>query len=130
MKKISKEILVSGLVQHPYDSNPDYFTRINFFHETPDKLVLSYYWEAPVGSVAMTFDQFDELIFILEGVLEIQSGAKKETFRKHDCLEISKHDGELIFNVLEGVKAFGYIYPADETEYQNILNLMKQNTER
>ena len=127
MRKITKESLVDGLVIHPYESNPQYFSRINFYKMSPDKKLLSYYWEAPEGNVSITFDQFDELIIILDGVLEVQSASSKITLEALDCLSISRDDGAITFNILEEVKAFGYVYPTDENEYQNIVNLMNQS---
>ena len=38
-----------------------------------------------------------------------------------------EHNGYNPFNILEEVKAFGYVYPTDENEYQNIVNLMNQS---
>lgn len=126
MRKVTKKSLINGLVNHPYESNPHYFSRINFFEMSPDKQLLSYYWEAPEGSVSMIFNQFMEMIIILEGVLEVESKTFKTTLKASDCVSISGDDGEITFTILEEVKAFGYVYPVDENEYQNIQNLMNQ----
>lgn len=129
MRKISYESLVSGLVIHPYENHPDYFSRIHFFHVSPDRKVVTYYWEAPEGSFSVNFKQFNEVIILEEGVLEMTSGTSREILRKHDCIEISKEDGLVEFKIIKKVNAFGHLYPVDEQEYENILSLM-ENTDQ
>lgn len=125
MKKHTPAALRAELVNHPYSSNPDYFSRINFFHFSPDRQLASYYWEAPPGIIPLHYEQFDELIFLLEGQLEIRSASGTQSFGPGDVLEISRTDGVLEFRIATTVKAIGYVYPVDEQEYQNIAHLMQ-----
>jgi uncharacterized cupin superfamily protein len=129
MKKHTLPSLIAGLVNHPYDSNPDYFARINFFYTSPDRRLGMYYWEAPVGQVTLRYEQFDEMIVILDGILEISNQTGRQHFEKNDCLEITRTDGELVFQVLEEVKAVGFVFPIDSQEFKNIAKLMNWKTE-
>lgn len=125
MKKYAYEELISGLVTHPYEDHPDYFSKIHFFHISPDRKVVTYYWEAPKGAFSVKFNQFNELIIMEEGVLQMISEATQKVLGKHDCIELSKEDGKVEFLVIEEVKAFGHLYPVDEHEYANIISLMR-----
>lgn len=124
MKKHTRETMLEGLVVHPYETNPDYFARINFFHFSPDGNLATYFWEAPVGEVQLKFERFDEMIFVLAGKLEVTKSGHRSIFRAGDALEISREDGALLFRVLQEVQAVGYVYPLDEVEKNNIEALM------
>ena len=64
---MDKNFLKDNLIDHPYDSNPDYHAKINFLYFSDDGKVMSAYYEAPVGSFKLSYTEFDEINYVIEG---------------------------------------------------------------
>lgn len=71
MKVFERKSLAANLYVHPYDSNPDYFSYVNFFNYSPDGKAATGYWEAPKGWLEFTFSGFQELNYVIEGEVEV-----------------------------------------------------------
>jgi len=71
MKVFDNKWLAGNLFVHPYDSNPDYFSYVNFFNFSPDGKAATGYWEAPKGWLEFTFSGFQELNYVIEGEIEV-----------------------------------------------------------
>ncbi len=124
MKKIDQKSLEDNLVDHPYDSNPDYFAKIAFLYFSPDKKVVSFYWEAPVGN----FDYkcvADEILYIIEGEVELVSTSKSLTIKKGE-LYSAKDGDKLKFIIKKSVKSFGFMYPANKESIEEIEEMIRK----
>ena len=126
MEKINKTSFTEGLITHSYDSNPDFFSKINFFFFSEDKKLVSAYWEAPEGKFTFTYDTFDEVNYILEGELKIKSNSQVDDFKTGDCFILRK--GESVeFTVIKRVISILFIYPVNKKAFDDIKNMIIKN---
>lgn len=113
MELMNKKFLVDNLIKHHYESNKDYFTKINFLYFSEDKKLMSAYWEAPVGYFEQDCSEFDEVNYVIEGEIEITKGHKKMIARKGDCFYLKKGD-KIKIKINKPSKTFLFIYPAEK----------------
>ena len=78
MKIIKNIDLKNNLVDHPYDSNPDYLAKVNLFYVSQDKKFIAGYWEAPEGWFEEEIKGFNEINYVVEG--EIEFVTEKSSF--------------------------------------------------
>ena len=112
MDVIKKDDLKKNVVNHPYDSNPDYFAKVNMFYYSEDNKFAVGYWEAPVGWFNATIKGFNELDLIIEGEIEAVSEDKAKTVivKKGDIFTIEDGD-RFLWKVNQPTKAMFFIYP-------------------
>ena len=115
MNVISKENLIKNLVNHPYDSNPEYFAKVNIFYYSPDGKFAAGYWEAPKGWFNAEIEGFSEIDFIIEGEIEAVSEDKTKTVvaKQGDCFLIENGD-RFLWKINNKTKAVFFIYPLTE----------------
>ncbi|UCB47199.1 MAG: hypothetical protein JSV25_07255 [Spirochaetota bacterium] len=73
MKIIINENLKHYWVNHPYDSNPDYIAKVNFFYVSQDKKLIAGYLEAPEVWFEAETKGFNEINYIVDGEIEFVS---------------------------------------------------------
>ena len=112
MEVFGKDSLAANLCVHPYDSNPDYVSYVNFFNYSPDGKAASGYWEAPEGWLEFEFTGFQELNYVIEGEVEItclKTGAKAVA-GPGDVYII--HDGdEVRWEMKKPTRTVFFVYP-------------------
>jgi len=115
MEVIQNSILKKGLVNHPYDTNLQYFAKVNIFYKSHDRKFTAGYWEAPEGWFDATIIGFNEIDFIIEGEIEAisEDKIKKVTARKGDCFLIKNGD-RFRWQINKFTKAVFFIYPLTE----------------
>ena len=124
MKRITRDFLKNNLVNHPYESNPDYFARITFLYFSPDEKVISFYWEAPEGSFDFEFSGYDEVLYLIEGELDLLSEKEILTLKKGELY--SARDGDRIqFRIKKSIKSFAFMYPATREVLEGIKKMIK-----
>ena len=116
MEKFSEKYLSSKLIEDAFD---DYLSLANYFYFSDDNKMIAVYWEAPKGKFSFRLGTYDEIAYIIEGVIELKAKGRVKLLRKGDCYLASKHE-KIIYDVKEYVKAFVTIYPVDKKTYQNI----------
>jgi ethanolamine utilization protein EutQ (cupin superfamily) len=126
MKVISKDELFKGLVDHPYDTNPDLVARVNFFFFSDDnKLALAYY-ESPKGWFDVTVEGFSEIDYVLEGEVELESETETLTARAGDCFLIEDGD-QFRWKINEFSRMIFFIYPITE-DIRQLIDSFYQRT--
>lgn len=126
MKVIDKNTLVRNMVIHPYDSNKDYFAKVNMFYYSEDGKFAAAYWEAPEGWFNAEVKGFNELDFVLEGEMKlISSDGKKSIFAKTgDCIILEDGDKfSWILNKFSRVVFFIYPMNSELNEFFDNLHL-------
>jgi uncharacterized cupin superfamily protein len=111
------------MINHPYESNPDYFAKINFFHFSNDAKLMAAYWEAPVGWFNWEYDGFYEIDYIIDGEIELVSEDETIIVKKGDCF--LTEDGErIMFKIKKFTKALIFVYPINEIIMKEIKKLI------
>lgn len=112
MEIIKKNKLINGLIIHPYDSNREYFSKINIFYYSQDKKFAAGYWEAPIGWFDSVTKGFDEINYIIEGEIEALSEdkTKKIIVKEGDCF-IVKNGDKLRWKIKKFTRTVFFIYP-------------------
>jgi len=127
MKQIDKNSLKANLLVHPYESNPKYFSFVNFFHYSSDGEVGVGYWEAPKGWLEFTFNGFQEVNYVIEGEIEFTSNGKNITAKEGDCFIIN--DGDTVrWEIKKFTRTFFFIYPLTK-EIRDMISSWKKKSE-
>jgi len=116
MKIIDSGSLKNNLIEHqydnPYENNPEYFAKLNYFYFSPDKKLVSGYWEAPEGWFDALVDGFDEINFIIEGEIKLTSKNKSLVVKQGDCLFLENGDA-VTFHINKFTRTLFINYPVD-----------------
>lgn len=110
MKIITQEDLVQGMVDHPYDTNPDLLARVNFFYFSQDRKLALAFYESPPGWFDVEVSGFEEIDYVLEGEVELISEAQTLTARAGDCFLIQDGD-KLRWRMTRDSRMIFFIYP-------------------
>ena len=125
MKVISKEMLDSGLVDHPpYDSNPELKAKVNFMYCSPDGRMAFAYYESPKGWFDEEVHGFDEIDYVLEGEVELISSDQRLVARAGDCFLIQEGD-KFRWQMNEPSKMVFFIYTESEEIKDLIARFMR-----
>ena len=133
MEIVSKNNINNNLINHPYENNLGYFSKINFLFFLKDRSginrVATGYWEAPEGHFDYYFKSFNEVAYILEGKIEIVSDDKTITVRGGDCY-LMKIGDRVRYNIKSYTKAFWFTFPVDSSamdEIDKLINTAKNS---
>ena len=126
MKLMDKKFLRDNLLSHPYESSPGYFAKINFLYFSDDGKVMSAYWEAPIGSFKLSYSEFDEINYVIEGELDITVGGETINVREGGCFFLKKGE-KPTYNIIKDTKTFLLIYPAGEEVMKDIRQMIKDS---
>lgn len=126
MKLFNSDFLKNNLLIHPYDSNPDYFSKINPFYFSADKKFIIAYYEGAVGWFEIEINDFNQFNYILEGELEITSNNKIFNLKTGDCFLIENSD-RLKYRIKKDIKILLYIYPSTSFVLEFLKNLNKES---
>jgi ethanolamine utilization protein EutQ (cupin superfamily) len=110
MRVIKKEELITGMVDHPYESNVDLIAKVNFFYFSEDRKLAMAYYESPPGWFDVEVKGFDEIDYILEGEVDLISDGKSLTAEKGDCFLIQDGD-KFRWQMTKYSKMVFFIYP-------------------
>ena len=110
MRVISNDTLRHEMVDHPYECNPDFLAKVNFFFFSPDKKFTVAYYEAPEGWFEAKVSGFYEIDYIIEGEVELISNDQSLIAKKGDCFLIQ--DGDTFrLEFRKFTKIIFFIYP-------------------
>ena len=110
MKVIKNETLRQGLVDHPYDTNPELVAKVNFFYKSGDgKLTMAYY-ESPVGWFDVEVEGFDEIDYVLEGEVRLISETEELVAQSGDAFMIQDGD-RFRWQMVKPSRMIFFIYP-------------------
>ena len=124
MKAISENNILNELLDHFYDSNPDYKAKIRFIYFSEDRKLLSAYWELPEGWFDYEFKYFNEVGYIIEGELDLVKKNEEQTVRGGDFYIMNI--GEIIrFRVKKNTKIHVLNYPIPEEIYNDIKKMIQ-----
>ncbi|MEJ2302370.1 MAG: cupin domain-containing protein [Anaerolineales bacterium] len=110
MKVITRDELIQGMVDHPYDTNPDLVAKVNFFYFSKDRKMAMAYYESPPGWFDVEVSGFDEIDAILEGEVELISGEATLTAKQGDCFLVQDGD-KFRWRMTRDSKMIFFIYP-------------------
>lgn len=110
MKVFTRDELVNGLVDHPYDTNPDLVARVNFFYFSKDHKMAMAYYESPPGWFDVEVNGFDEIDAVLEGEVELISDEATLLAKAGDCFLIQDGD-KFRWQMTSASKMIFFIYP-------------------
>ncbi len=119
MKIIEQNFLTKNLVEHPYDTNKDYFAKVNVFYISKDEKFIAAYWEAPEGWFSAKIDNFYEINYVIEGEVEFILRDKTIKAKKGDCFLLEDGD-EVRWNIKKFTRTVFFIYPST-TELTKLL---------
>jgi ethanolamine utilization protein EutQ (cupin superfamily) len=125
LKLFNSDFLKKNLLIHPYDSNPDYFSKINPFYFSEDKKFIIAYYEGNIGSFDIVINEFNQFNYILEGELEITSKKKIFNLKTGDCFLIENSD-RLKYRIKKNVRILLFIYPSTLSVLEFLKNLNKE----
>ena len=110
MKVITREELINGMVDHPYDNNPELIAKVNFFYFSDDgKLAIAYY-ESPPGWFDVEVEGFTEIDYVLEGEVELITNSVSIKAEAGDCFQIQDGD-KFRWKMNEFSRMLFFIYP-------------------
>jgi len=125
VKIIYGDSLKSDLVEHqyenPYEKNPEYFAKLNYFYFSRDKRLVAGYWEAPEGWFDALVDGFNEINYMIEGEIKLTSKNKALLVKKGDCFLLENGDA-VNFQINRFTRTIFLNYPVDE----RLLNEIKK----
>lgn len=124
MKKMCKSFLKDNFVIHPYDTNPDYIAKINYLYFSGDEKLIITYWEAPKGWFYHKCGDLDEVMYIIEGEIELISENETLKIENGDCCLLENKD-KMKFNIKKFTKAFCVAYPVNEEHLKDIKEMIK-----
>jgi ethanolamine utilization protein EutQ (cupin superfamily) len=127
MKIFEINNLKDGLLSHPYESNPDYFSKINPFYYSSDEKFIAAYYEAQTGWFDVEIRDFNQLNYIIEGEIEVISDGKVNNLKSGSYFLIEDNDN-LRYKIIKDVKILLLIYPATEAVLKFLSSLGKENT--
>ena len=113
MKVFSKGELHGGMVDHPYETNPDLLAKVNFFYYSPDGKMAMAYYESPKGWFDVEVKGFEEIDYVLEGEVELVSEKRKLKAKAGDCFLIQDGD-KLRWEMKRYSRMIFFIYPITE----------------
>ena len=110
MRVFTQGELVQGLVDHPYDTNPDLLAKVNFFYFSNDRKLALAYYESPPGWFDVQVSGFEEIDYVLEGEVKLIAEGETLTARQGDCFLIQ--DGDWFrWQMTRYSKMLFFIYP-------------------
>lgn len=110
MRLMTKDDMLQGLQDHPYDTNPDLMAKVNFFYTSPDgKLTMAYY-ESPVGWHDVEVSGFEEIDYVLEGEVELVSETESIVAKAGDAFLIEEGD-KFRWHMRKPSRMIFFIYP-------------------
>lgn len=123
MKIFDLNFLKNNLFIHPYDSNPDYFAKVNPFYFSLDKKFVIAYYEGTAGwfDIEINANQFN---YITEGELEIISSYKSFNLKAGDFFLIEVNE-KLKYRIKKDIKMFLFAYPVNKKVLKYLENLRK-----
>jgi uncharacterized cupin superfamily protein len=124
MKVVHGISMSENAVDHPYETNPDYESRINPFHYASDKRLVAGYWEAPVGWFEAGMGEQCELNFVIEGEIQLESEGRSISAKRGDCFILESGE-EVKWNIVKPIKTFFVLYPASEEVLEFFENLRR-----
>jgi ethanolamine utilization protein EutQ (cupin superfamily) len=110
MKLFSKDELIAGLKDHPYDTNPDFTARVNYFYFSPDGKMLMAYYESPIGWFDAEINGFEEIDYVLEGLVRLSSKNGTLTAKAGDCFLIQNGD-RIRWEMVKPSRMIFFLYP-------------------
>jgi ethanolamine utilization protein EutQ (cupin superfamily) len=110
MKVFTWEELSRGMVDHPYETNPELLAKVNFFFFSADGQMAMAYYESPEGWFDVEVDGFEEIDYVLEGEVELLSAEQSLTARAGDCFLIQDGD-RFRWRMTKPSKMVFFIYP-------------------
>lgn len=113
MRVIRKGELVNGMVDHPYQGNPELLAKVNFFYYSEDRKMGMAYYESPAGWFEVEVNGFDEIDYVLEGEVELTINGNTETVGEGDCFLIQDGD-KLHWRMTKFSRMIFFIYPLTE----------------
>ncbi len=123
MKVINNIDLTNSLVDHPYDSNPDYFAKVNIYYISQDKKFVAGYWEAPVGWFEAEIKGFNEINYVVEGEIEFVTENRSFTAKAGDCFLVENGD-RMKWQIKQALKTYFFIYPATKDLMNELKKMM------
>jgi len=123
MRVFAKEELMKNMVDHPYETNPDFHAKVNFFFYSKDRKMVMAYYEAPEGWFDVEVKGFDEIDYVLEGEVELHSEGKTLTAKAGDCFLIQDGD-RFRWKMKKPSKMVFFLYPITE-EIQKVIESCK-----
>ena len=113
MRIIDSDFLKDNTVNHPYDSNPEYSSKINTFYYSKDEKLIAGYWEASEGWFDAEIEEQTEINYVIEGEIDIVCEGKKITAKKGDCFLVESGE-KLKWIIKEPIKTIFFMYPANK----------------
>ena len=126
MKVFTKDELIKGLLDHPYDTNPDFTARVNYFYISPDQKMLMAYYESPTGWFDAEIDGFDEIDYVLEVSVRLISQTETLTANAGDCFLIQTGD-KFRWEMVKPSRMIFFLYPITG-EIQDFIDSIRQRT--
>jgi len=126
MKLMDKKFLKGNLIDHPYESNPDYHAKINFLYFSDDGKVMSAYYEAPVGFFKLSYTEFDEINYVIEGEVEITVDGETINVKEGGCFFLKKGE-KPTYNIIKPMRTFLFIYPAGKEVMTDIRKMIEES---
>lgn len=123
MKVFSESNIINNLVDHPYDSNPDYLAKVNFYYVSQDKKFVAGYWEAPEGWFEAEIKGFYEINYVVEGEIELITKDRSLTAKAGDCFLVENGD-RMKWKIKQPIKTFFFIYPVTEDLMKELQKMM------
>jgi uncharacterized cupin superfamily protein len=126
MKVFRKAEIIRGLVDHPYDTNPELIAKVNFLFTSKDgKLTMAYY-ESPAGWFDVEVDGFQEIDYVLEGEVHLESENESLVAFAGDAFLIE--DGDAFrWEMVKPSKMVFFIYPITKDISELIQSFYQRN---
>jgi ethanolamine utilization protein EutQ (cupin superfamily) len=110
MKVFSKANLLQEMIDHPYASNPGLLARVNFFYFSKDRKLAVAYYESPPGWFDVEVEGFEEIDYVLEGEVVLESEDNNLVAAAGDCFLIQDGD-RFRWKMTKPSKMIFFIYP-------------------
>lgn len=128
MRVFTHEELFQGMIDHPYDTNPELLAKVNFFHFSQDRKLAIAYYESPPGWFDAEVDGFEEIDYVLEGEVELISDKQKIIAHGGDCFLIQDGDS-FRWQMNQHSKMIFFIYPLTR-QIETLIESFQQRAER
>lgn len=126
MRIFTKADFIRGLVDHPYDTNPDLVAKVNFFYKSGDgKLTMAYY-ESPAGWFDVEVEGFNEIDYVLEGEVYLITEEQELVARAGDAFHIQDGD-RFRWQMTKPSRMVFFIYPITN-EISELIDSFYQRT--
>lgn len=110
MRLFTKDEMLQGMQDHPYDTNPDLMAQVNFFYTSPDGKMTMAYYESPIGWHDVEVKGFEEIDYVLEGEVELVSETETILAKAGDAFLIE--DGDTFrWHMRQPSRMIFFIYP-------------------